>query len=197
MAKKPPTKKNGDRKSKSKDKPAKKLTAEQLSDNQRQELLFAHRRKLKPLLATEKMAKSAVQKAYELAKKEGITKKELELAIKLETDDGADKVKMQMEQMLRVARWIGSKIGSQLNLFPEQSKNEEAYDAGKRDALDDKQAKPPQHYSQVASQSYLEGHASGRTQINTSRAEGFKPLGAVAAALVPPVGDKPPTHVEH
>src|SRR5262249_43368285 len=68
-----------------------KKTAEEISDRQRQALLLSHRRKLKPLLETERLAKAAVAKAKELAKKEGITWKDLQLAIQLESEEGEEK----------------------------------------------------------------------------------------------------------
>lgn len=163
--------------------PARKPTAEELSDQQRQTLLFQHRRKVKPLLAAKKFADSALQKAYELAKKEGITRQEIELAIKLETDEGTEAVKSKVEQMMRVARWIGSKIGSQLDLFPAGTKAEQAYDDGKRAALDDQACRPPEHLSQASAQQWITGHGAGRAQLNELRAQGFRPLGDVVSDL--------------
>src|SRR5581483_2375326 len=103
-AKKPPKAK------KKTDKP-RKPTAAELSDTERQRLLLAHLRKLSPLLIAEATAKDNVRKAYELAKKEGVTKKELELALLLKTDEGAEKVKKQMQTILDVDRWMGSEVG--------------------------------------------------------------------------------------
>lgn len=175
-----------------KTKPEKK-TAEQLSDQERQRLLFAHRRKLKPLLAAKRNADDAVRKAFELAKKEGIPKKELDLAIRLETEDGVDAVRGQIEQMLRIDRWVGAEIGVQLEMFAKQDSRERNFEDGRRAALDDKPAKPPGHLSQQAEKHWLDGHAEGVKQISVSRAEGFRPLGTVAADMI---GTEPPTHSE-
>lgn len=196
MSKKP-TKAKGDRKPAAKkkaDKP-RKITAAELSDIDRQRLLLAHKRKLKPLLLTEAAAKKAVTQAYELAKKEGITKKELELAFLLDTDEGAEKVKLQMQQILNVDRWVGSEVGTQLDMFPKPSVLAKAYEDGKRSALSDEPARPPESLSQTAANEWLAGHAAGRQALNASRAEGFKPLGEVVKNVTS-IGDQTATHRE-
>ena len=43
----------------------------------------SHKNKIVPLLEAERLAKAAVKKAYDLAKEEGIPKKEIEIAIAL------------------------------------------------------------------------------------------------------------------
>jgi hypothetical protein len=178
------------------DKP-RKLTAAELSDTDRQRLLLAHKRKLKPLLLTETAAKKAVSNAYELAKKEGITKKELQLAFLLDTDEGAEKVKLQMQQILNVDRWVGGELGEQLEMFPKPSVMVKAYADGKRAALEDEPARPPESLSQNAANEWLAGHAAGREALNVSRAEGFKPLASVVREVMPaPIGDQSATHHE-
>jgi hypothetical protein len=166
-----------------------KPTAEQLSDQQRQALTFAHRRKLKPLLAAEKAAKADVTKAYELAKKEGIPKKDLELAVRLETEEGIEAEKLEIERRHRMARWLG--LGKQLELFDgKEIAAERNYEDGRRAGLDDFPARPPSHLNQKDAQHWLEGHATGRTALNAMRATGFKapgeavPVGEAAAHVV-------------
>lgn len=167
---------------------AAKPSAEQMSDQTRQTLLFQHKRKLKPLLAAEKMAKDAVRKQYEIAKKEGITKKEIEIAFLLETEEGQEKVKAQVQRILDVDRWMGKEIGTQLDMFTKESSAERHFDEGKRAALDDQPCKPPSHLSQAASQHWMDGHAKGRELLNVQRAEGFRPLSDVVGGIVPPNG---------
>lgn len=181
-----------------------KPTIEQLSDQQRQALLFSHARKLKPLLAVETEAKSAVTKAFELAKGEGVTKKEIKLKLALETEEGIEAAKAELERTNRVARWMG--VGKQLELFGgKETVAERHYEDGRRAALDDQPARPPSHLSQKDAEIWLSGHAAGRTSLNTERAStGFKPLGDIANKIVPapepngdatpPIGTEPPTH---
>lgn len=190
---------NGDKKpkaeKKSKKTPRKKLTAAELSDTERQRLLLAHKRKLKPLLLAEAAAKKAVTGAYELAKKDGITKKMLEVAFLLDSDEGTEKVKAVMQMYVDVDRWTGSELGEQLDMFAKQSVADKAFADGKRAALNDEPAKPPTNLSQAATQQWLAGHSEGREANNTARAAGFKPLGETVKTIVPPpLGDKPATH---
>src|SRR5581483_10361449 len=183
-AKKPPKAK------KKTDKP-RKPTAAELSDTERQRLLLAHLRKLSPLLIAEATAKDNVRKAYELAKKEGVTKKELELALLLKTDEGAEKVKKQMQTILDVDRWMGSEVGEQLDMFPKAKPSDKAFEDGKRSALNDEPARPPANLSQAIAQRWMEGWNEGRTTLNAARAAGFKPLGQVINANAPdPIGDQ-------
>jgi hypothetical protein len=184
---------------------APKKTAEQMSDEQRRVLLFNHKRKLKPLLAAEKEAKAAVTKAFDVAKAEGIPKKDLKLAILLESDEGIEATKLDVERTQRIARWMG--VGRQLDLFAATTKPTNAerhYEDGKLAALNDQPAKPPSHLSQKDHQHWLEGHAAGRTALNTERASGgFRPLSDVVddlaekAGIAGSLGTEAPTHQVH
>lgn len=158
-------------------------TQEQITEDQLKVLFFQYKRKLKPLLVAEANAKDAVRKLYEQAKKEGVTKKELELAIKLESDEGEEKIGAEVSRTLRIARWMGATLGTQLEMF-EQSSAEKDFEDGKRAALDDQIRKPPAHLSQAAEQRWLAGYAEGVTQVNKTRESGFKPLGDVALGVV-------------
>lgn len=162
-----------------------KPTAEQLGEQDLQRLFFQHKRKLKPLLLAEATAKAAVTKAYEIAKKEGITKKELQLAIAMETDEGEEKIGAEVARTLRVARWMGIKLGTQLEMFGKDDPAEKDFEDGRRAALDDQPRKPPNHLSNAAQERWMSGHAAGTKQMNESREEGFKPLGDVARGIVP------------
>src|SRR5260370_16374416 len=94
-----------------------KPTAEQLSDQQQQALFFAHKRKIKPLIAAAEAAKTALNKAYDLAKSEGVAKKELEIALQLETEEGEVGIRAAHERLVRIARWMGVPIGTQFDFF--------------------------------------------------------------------------------
>ncbi|MCC6776662.1 MAG: hypothetical protein IT537_08510 [Hyphomicrobiales bacterium] len=167
-------------------------TAEQMSDDQRRGLLFSYKRRLKPLLEQEKEAKAAVSKLFEQAKREGVTKIELKIALALETDEGGEKVNAEIERIARVARWMNVPVGAQLDMFggDKRTQAEKHFDEGKVAALDDLPAKPPAHLGQAAAQHWLEGHAEGRKSLNEERASGFKPLGEsvpeVVSDLIPP-----------
>jgi hypothetical protein len=184
-----------------------KPTPEALSDQQRQALLFSHKRKIVPLLEAEKNAKAAVAKAYEVAKKEGIPKKDIKLAIQLESDEGIEAVKNDVERTHRIARWLG--IGKQLDLFGEKETTAQRhYEDGRRAALNDQPASPPAHLATKDANTWLEGHAGGRQTLNAERInqmqpEGFRPIGEAiremadeAKTLAAGLGTEPPTHAE-
>lgn len=181
-----------------------------LSDQDRQALLFKHARTIKPLLAEKKEAADAVTKAFELAKSEGITRKDIELKILLESGEGIEKAKVEAERMQRVVRWMG--LGKQIEMFADhETVAQRHYEDGRRAALDDRPASPPDHLSQKNAQTWLQGHESGRTTLNTQRIQnGFRvpdqgeeatgdmlPIGGAAAAATAHLGTEPPTHTMH
>lgn len=164
-----------------------KPTAEALSDQQRQALLFNHKRKIVPLLEAEKNAKAAVAHAYELAKKEGIPKADIKLAIQLTSDEGIETAKNDLERTNRIARWLG--VGKQLSLFGDsETQAQRHYEDGRRAALNDQPAKPPSHLATKDANTWMEGHSAGRTSLNESRAAGFRPLGDAVNDLMEKAG---------
>lgn len=193
MAKKPQTKKGGAAKPKPGKPKREKQTVEQLTDQERQKLLFSHKRKIKPLLEAEKLAKGAVTKAYELAKKEGIPKSELKLAIAYETEDGEEKQGKEIERILRIARWMNVPLGSQFEMFSNGKKvkpSEKYFEDGRIAALDDQPRKPPSHIVDNMTVHWFEGYDVGRKAMNIERvATGFMTLGEVATSVVPTNGN--------
>ena len=176
-------------KSKTKSTSPEKPSAEKLSDMDRQRLLMDHKRRIKPLIAAAKEAQSDLRDGFELAKSEGITKKMIEMAILLETEEGQKKVLGQFQWMIDVDRWSGKAIGTQLELFDKQSPKEAAFEQGRIAALNNEPRRAPTHLSDANAQHWMEGHQSGTAQVNKSRDEslsGFKKLGDVA-----PIGDQP------
>lgn len=171
-----------------------KPTAEQLSDMDRQRLLMDHKRRIKPLIAAAKEAASDLREAYELAKAEGVPKKQIEMAILLETEEGRTKVLGTFQSMIDVDRWMGKSIGTQLDMFDKQSPKEAAFEQGRIAALNNEPRRAPTHLSDANATHWMEGHQSGTAQVNKSRNDalnGFKPLGSVV-----PIGDQEATHQE-
>lgn len=176
-----------------------KPSAAQLSDQERQALLFTHVRKIKPLLAAKKDSADAVTQAFELAKAEGIPRKEIELKIAFETGEGIDKVKADLERIERVARWSG--VGKQLEMFTDQAAKETVkqrhYEDGRRAALNDEPPKPPDHLHHSDAQAWLDGHAAGRNTLNSQRVQfGIKPAADGGAEMMP-LGDAASAATSH
>lgn len=163
-------------------KPAEARTVEALNDDQLQTLFFQHKKKLKALIASQKIAATAVKEAYALAKAEGVSKKEIEIALGFETEDGEKRAAADAERIYRVARWMGVAIGTQADLFEGAAKHHEA---GKRAAMSDEPRKPPTNLSNKDSQAWMEGFNEGLTALNASRAAQFKPLGDQPSTMRP------------
>lgn len=181
------------------------------------DLLATHVGKLLPLLEAEKNAKSRVTKAYEIAKKEGVPKKDLKIAISLETEEGEEKLRAEIANTLKIARWMRTALGTQTDLFdPPQVAlpADRHYHAGRRAAMADHVRKPPEVLAHDDAQEWMRGFDEGRLALNEERAQGFKPLADTVKALVPeatgpkippatdeypappPIGTEPPTHRE-
>lgn len=187
-----------------------KPSAAQISDQDRQALLFSHAKKLKPLLAAKKEAADAVTAAFELAKAEGVTRKDIMLKIDLETQEGVIKLNDELKRIQCVARWSG--IGEQLDMFANKVAKETArqrhYEDGRRAALNDQPATAPDHLHQQDLQAWLEGHTAGRNTLNAQRvtfgirapgdggAPEMMPLGEAAAAATSHLGTEPATYSE-
>ena len=198
------------------EKPPKK-TVEQLTDMELQKLTLSYKNKAIPLLEREKEAKAAVKALFEQAKNEGVSKKDIDLALKLDIklhdpekhDANVDKAEREIERILRVARWMRVEVGTQFELFgaTKETKQERLFEDGRVAALNDQPAKPPAHLAQKDAQVWLDGHAAGRTALNTERAGGFKTLGdslfgnvaelaRKAGVENTTIGTEQPTHAE-
>lgn len=147
-------------------------------------LFFQHKREIKALIGQHDAAKAEAKRIgklvgerYKIAEAEGIGRDEIELAIKLETDEGKAELERRREREERVARWMGEPLGSQADLVGDAH-----FDDGKRAAMSDEMRKPPQQLGQRDSQRWLEGYDAGVQIMNAQRASGFKKL-----------GDAPPT----
>jgi hypothetical protein len=165
------------------------VSVEQLDDSQLQVLFFQHKRKVKELTATRDVAKAEAKRvskllseAFGIAEAEGISKDELELALRMETDEGKREIEIERTRQERVSRWMGEPLGSQSDLVADAH-----FDAGKRAAMSDEIRKPPKHLHLTDVQRWLEGFDEGVQLTNASRASGFKR----------PIGDQPSSAVAH
>lgn len=180
---KPKTNKNG------KEPPVRKpkKTVEAVTDEQRQAKHFQHLKDYERDLTLKKSADARLKATEERIKKEGGVVKMIKLAVALKTEEGELAFQTRIAQEAEIARWHG--VGIQLDLFGKQKKSvaEKHFEDGKRAALNDDPAKPPEYLGQKEAQHWLSGHAEGRKTLNVDRATtGFKPIGEVATDLIPP-----------
>lgn len=146
-------------------------TIEKLNDDQLYELTCHHKEKYEVALAAKKKAAADFLNVTRLAKSDHVSIDDIKDMIALESDDGEEKLRGQVERRLRSMRWAGLTVGTQPGLFDAASTNH-FFDEGKRAGLKGETAKPPSqlapgsdHYSD-----WLLGHAAGQATI----AKGFK-----------------------
>ena len=185
---------------------AKKPSAEALSDEQFKKLLYMHVGKYKPALERKDEATKALKQILDAAKEDGIPKKDIELAIKLESGEGELDTAAEVKRIFRIARWAGTKIGTQLELFAKSDKKVDIiYEEGHRAGLRNEPGRVPAHHGQNAAQRWLHGHAAGLKELNELRSErfgGMRPLSETVADLTERAGEaggfgsEPATHTE-
>lgn len=160
-------------------------TAEQMSDKQRQELLLHHRKKLVPLLQTKKAADAAVSHAYEIAKKDGTTKKSIEISIQFMTEEGREKIQAQVQAVLDVDRYTRSGLGEQMELFAKESSEERDFEDGRLSGLEEQDPSPPEYLSDKRQKVWAKGYDQGRADLNESRLRNqMQPLASAATKVV-------------
>ncbi len=175
-----------------------KMTLEKMSFNDQQRLLNNHVGKLLPALANEKSAKAAVDKIFELAKKDGFDKKFVKLAVAIKQKDDAAQAWIDAQKRgIVICKMMRFDAVDQLELFAKESSSERAFEDGRLAALQDEPAKPPTHLPTTAAKNWLDGHAAGLKQLSLSRAQqfesGFRSIAEVAGGTLGDIGDAPPT----
>jgi uncharacterized protein YaaR (DUF327 family) len=172
---------------------APKESLEQLSDRERQRLVNHHLERVAKTGEVLAAAKAADKKAYDLADKEGVTRKMLKKAAKANTPEGAADLQADIQETLDMARYVNSKLGEQLNLFPKQSEATTIHEDGRVAALAHRSCIAPTHLPPDLEQRWLAGWHAGNDQVNAARQsslDGFKgngeakPVGDVAKGVV-------------
>jgi hypothetical protein len=174
--------------------PQPKVTLEGLDDEQQQALFFQHRQKVEVTLAAKKKADAEFKNACKAAKADlgdGAVD-DIKLSIDLDTEAGQARAKGKIESMHRVARWMGVKLGAQVDMFSA----DDAFEAGKRASMNDEPPKPPTHYAPSSPEyaRWLDGYSAG-TQARAAKTFGENPPGAFEAHDPAKIGEAPATFV--
>lgn len=174
-------------------------TIEELSDEDRQALFFDHLRKARPLFEAKKEAARDLKQAKELAEGEGVSWKDIEAAIKADTEEGRAKLIADVQRQQRLAQWLGLPVGASPDLFDDAANGDQAKRAaaeGKRAGMNGDPCKPPAQYApgSEAYNAWCSGHADGNAAL-ARRTIKPKVDPAIAAAAIG--GDTKPTYVEH
>jgi hypothetical protein len=117
-----------------------------LSPDEQRALFLHNRKEYIAAKAKEAAAKKIVDDIVTQAKSDGFTKKELDLSIELADLKKEKKVIADVETRLRVARWIGHKMGNQMDLFAEPDRTpavDRAFDEGKQASMENQPRKSP------------------------------------------------------
>lgn len=155
------------------------------TDDQRQALTRQYLQKREHLLAAEKKAKADRMNFDKVIKAELGAKglADIKLLQQLSTPEGEAELKAEIERQLRVARWAGMPIGTQLDLFgPDRRPVEErAFEEGKRSGLAGETLKPTYDPGTEGYDAFVKGWHDGQSVL----AAGFKKGPAEADLLRP------------
>jgi hypothetical protein len=158
-------------------------TTEQLSEDQQQQLFFQHKQSYEQKLAAKKAADAAFKNACKIAKAE-LGKRavdRIKLAIALGTEEGDADLRARIEGDLQVARWMGSSVGTQFEMFDADRTPavDRAFEDGKRARFNNEPRKPPHAPSTPQYTRWMEGYDSGQETISAGFKSTEKPEGSV------------------
>lgn len=156
---------------------AKRPNTTDADEENRKLFLNVHLPKIKQLRDRLATANSNLRNAYKTAKAEGsFTKTDFDTAIEMEDAEKEARAKARIARTLVIARYMGSAMGAQLDLFLEPDRTpaaDRAFDEGKMAAMKGETAKPPYDPSTEQHRKFMEGYHS----VSEQRVkEGIKPL---------------------
>lgn len=161
-----------------------------LTEDQQAALFFNHLKLYRAALETKKLADAALKNACKLMKAEGTKLDDIKTAIQLQDNkDGEKEVRAQIEDTIRVAKWMGYSVGHQVDMFPDRRPAaEKAFDDGKVSGLAGLACKPPFDPGQLCDK-WVSGWQTGQKALVMKLAPPKPPEQKVAA----PVADQPKT----
>ncbi len=123
-------------------------------------------------------ATSNLRNAYKSAKADGFTKADFDYAVDVATPEKEASTKEKIRRRLLVAKWMGSDLGSQLDLFsnPDYRATEplsvvaRAYEEGQTASMQNKAAKPDYAPGTETYAQYMEGFHSHQAAIVKAKA---------------------------
>ena len=138
-----------------------------LSPDQRVALHHNHVRKYEEAVRRKDRAAADLRNVCKLIKAEGGTLEAIKLSVKLQSPEGEKAVRLQIEEMIRIARWMGASVGYQMEMFEDRRPaTDRAYDDGKVAGLSGQIRKPPfSEPSLPQYQRWLEGWGDGQAGL--------------------------------
>lgn len=169
----------------------------ELTDDQKQALFWQHKKQYERALEVKKAADADLKNVCKLIKAEGSSLDEIKLAM---MDPAAFEAhaRDKAQSLIRVAKYVGSPLGTQFALFDEPDRtpgDEKAFADGKRAGLAGEDASPPFAAHLPQAQKWLEGYYVGQEILlkgftPTPAAEDFddlEPVAIPAASELPSV----------
>lgn len=120
-----------------------------------------HLEKIKDLRAKLNTANSNLRTAYKTAKADGFTKADFDTAIEIETEEKEAAARAKIARKLVIARYMGSDLGHQLELFLEPHRVpavDRAYEEGQTASMEGKTANPSYDPSTPQHAEYMKGY---------------------------------------
>jgi ribosome modulation factor len=143
---------------------------EEMTDEQRQALFFNHQKAYAKALAEKKEADADFKNTCKLIKAEGSKISDIKLSL-LEPEKFEAQVRDEVESFQRVARWVGSPLGTQLSLIDEPDRtpgDERAFEDGKRAGMKGEDCKAPFANHLPQANKWREGWHAGQAVVTAS-----------------------------
>lgn len=140
----------------------------ELTENEKRELFASHRTAWNGWKAKLAVVKAQEREMKEALKNDGFTVKEMQIADLLIEVHGEAKVKSEIEERLRVARWIGHPLGAQLDMFAQPDRMpavERAYEEGKTCSIEGRTARPDYDPSTPQYRSFMAGYHDHQREL--------------------------------
>lgn len=151
-----------------------------LTDEQLQSLTAHHTKAYVKALAEKKKTDAEFKNICKLAKAEGVSVADIKDTIALETEEGREELRAEIERKHRVARWAGLPVGAQPSFFEEDRTPsiDKARADGKRAGLKGESANPPRQMGHEQTEHWMVGWHEGQKVL----AERIKQSGDAEAA---------------
>lgn len=145
-------------------------------DPEAKALFLQHLPKIRDLKAKVATATSNLRNAYKSAKAQGAFEKgDFDFAFELETAEQEAKARAKIARNLQIARYVGSDMGSQLDLFLEPDRTpavDRAYEEGQRASMQNEKAAPIYAPDTDQHGAYMKGFHEHQASLG----KGIKPL---------------------
>lgn len=139
-----------------------------LSENQERALFFDHLNKIQSSKEELEQVKAAHARLFKAAKADGITKKDLEYALRLRADDSnGEELLEERRREVRIAKWLQHPVGTQIDLFDEDRTTavERAKELGKNAGMEGQTCISPYDGSTEQAQAWIKGWQEGQKAI--------------------------------